>query len=667
MTATPPYGLSALGFRTKRLAKILDDLNQALIASFGAINLAPQSVYGQLVGVEAKAYADLWENLEFVYNSQYPNTASGVSLDNVVALNGIVRLPQTQTVVYAACTGNEGTFISPNALAKIPNTNDNFYTPTGGSITASNANNVTVQVGTVTGQAYQLVLNNLPYIYSLPLITFTGNFVTGNVIVPIINGVAAPTVNFTTNHNTTLGLVAASIASLNTVVASAVVGGGNTNIQITPVVGKSVVVSSINITGGASQPTYATTFTAPANANAISTNLVAQINATPSATFVATNLTGSFTIVANSAKVPFSIAVGVNLSLPVIASPIVFLAQNFGPQACPANSLTQILTPINGWISINNPQDGILGRFTETDSQLRLRRLHSLFTGNATVEAIRSKVVNVPGVDSTSVSVFENTTLTEQPIVITFSGALVAGQNIHVIYNVTSFFDVPFNTDQATTMADLVTAFQALSQVSGAVVSGGNLIITVSLNIFQQLIIATNGVTVTGTGTLPTAVSFGGLPPKSFEVVVEGGDDQAIGQAIWLAKPAGIQSFGNTQVTILDSQGQNQVIFFTRPVLSYIWVIATLTLDGSNTFPVNGDNLVAVAIETYGQSLTTGEDVFIQRVLAQVFQVPGIASAVIQLAATISPSNSPTYGTATIPIASNQIADFNLIRITVTH
>ena len=667
MTATPPYGLSPLGYRAKRLARIVDDLNQALIAQFGAINLAPQSVYGQLVGVEAKAYADLWENSEQVYNSQYPNTATGVSLDNIVALNGITRLPQTQTEVYAACTGNEGTFITVNALAKIPNTNDNFYTPNGGIITAQRANNVTVTVGTVGPQAYQVLLNNVTYVYSLPLVTFTGNFVTGNVIVPVINGVAAPTVNFTTDHDTTITLVAASIATLNTVVASAVVGGVNTNIQITPVLGQSVAVNSISITGGASQPTFVTTFTTPANANAISSNLTAQINNTVGATFVAANNSGVFTVTANSARVPFSIAVGTNQAITVLASPIVFLSQNFGPQACPANSLTQILTPINGWISITNPQDGVLGRFTETDAQLRLRRLNSLYTGNATVDAIRSKVVNVPGVDPTSVSVFENTSFTEQPLVINFSAALVAGQNIHVVYNVSNAFDVPFNTDMATTMADLVTAFQALPQVASAAASGGNLIMTVNMNIFQQLVIASGGVTVTGTGTLPTAVTYGGLPPKSFEVIVEGGDNQAIGLAIWLAKPAGIQSFGNTQVTIVDSQGQNQVVFFTRPLFAYLWVIATLTLDGSNTYPVNGDTQVAAAILAYGNTLVTGEDVFIQRVQAQVFQVPGIASAVIQLASTISPNSPPSYGTVTIPIASNQIAVFDAIRITVTH
>src|SRR5258708_32313831 len=99
------FGLTPAGFNAMRLADIKQALDNAFIAEFGDINLDPQSVFGQEIGVISKALADIWENLEDVYFSQYPNSASGVSLDNVTQLNDITRLPATQTSVVATLFG----------------------------------------------------------------------------------------------------------------------------------------------------------------------------------------------------------------------------------------------------------------------------------------------------------------------------------------------------------------------------------------------------------------------------------------------------------------------------------------------------------------------------------------------------------------------------------
>src|SRR5579864_7143662 len=124
---TVPFGLTPAGFNAMRLADVKVFLENAFIAQFGDINLDAQSVFGQEIGVLSKPFADIWENLEDVYFSQYPNSASGTSLDNVVQLNGITRLPATQTSVIAICSGLEGTLIPQNALASIPANGDIFY------------------------------------------------------------------------------------------------------------------------------------------------------------------------------------------------------------------------------------------------------------------------------------------------------------------------------------------------------------------------------------------------------------------------------------------------------------------------------------------------------------------------------------------------------------
>jgi len=660
---TVPFGLSAAGFKLERLDNIIQSQNEEMINQFGNVNLAPQSVFGQLIGVQSKTYADLWENLENVYYSQYPNSASGVSLDNVVALNGVTRLPAGRTQVYASCSGNEGTAIPVNALAKIPNTNDLFQAFSGGTITASLASDLTVTVGTVAAQAYTVVLDTKPFFYSLPLLTFTGSFIAGNDITVSVNGVEL-FVPFNTNTNTTLDNLATAIASQTTVVFSAV--RASSTVQVVPVDGQMVTINFVSINPAATTPTYTPGFTAPASALEISLKLTAVIN-TGAIKWLAVDGLGKIQITAILAQNPFSAAVGTNLTITSLASTVLFQSQVFGAISCPVGALTQIITPANGWNAITNPQAGLLGRDVETDAQLRLRRLNSLFTGNATVEAIRSKILNVPGVDPASVSVFENTTLTEQNLVITFSQALVAGQTITVTYNGGSTIIQAFvGGSMANTMIALAAQFAALPQIASTAITGSNLILTLTMNIFQEMDIAFNGVVVGGTGTLPEAVVYGGLPAKSFEVVVVGGSSQAIGTAIWLSKPAGIESFGNIPVNIIDSQGNTQTVFYTIPNPIYLWVNVVLTLDGTGTFPVNGIQQVKDNIFAYGSSLTTGQTVFVQRVQAQVFKTPGIASAVVQLAGTITPSSTPVFAAADVVIAPNQRAAFDEQRIPVT-
>jgi uncharacterized phage protein gp47/JayE len=662
------FGLTPQGFNAERLNDLINELNDAMVAQFGDINTTPQSVFGQIIGVMAKVYADLWENLNLVYSSQYPNSAFGLSLDNVVGLNGITRKAAMQTSVICSCYGNQDTFIPPGSLATIPGSNDLFQAEIGGTITTSACDTANVVMGAVTTQAYTISINSIPYIFSLPIITFTGNFVTSNSIIVSINGVQLPAVPYNMSSSQTITDIAAAIA-LDDAVASATPSGST--ISIVPALAYSVTIDFISITGGASQPTYAITFAAPANVGQISHYLANVINGPtpPNPLVTATNNSGSVYLLTTSEEVPFSISVGPNLTLQAWSTPIQFFSQAYGPVACPQYALNTIVTPISGWYSIVNQQQGILGNDVETDAELRVRRQNSIFLlGLGSVQAITAQLINVPGVQASSVQVIENTSLVEDQIVITFSGPIVSGQSFHVVYNGTFNFTVAFDTDMATSMADLATQFLTLSQVATAVVSGvGSLILTLTFNPLASLQIASNGVTCTGTGTLPTAITAGGQPPKSIQAVVVGGTDQAIAQTIWNSKPAGISTFGTSDFVITDSQGNEQTIFFSRPTPIYIWIAVTLTLYTPETFPSSGLQLVAEQLNNYiNNSLTVGETVLIQRVQAQCFEIPGIATATVTLAATLSQSDSPSFGSSSIVIGNTQIASTNLQLITVT-
>jgi uncharacterized phage protein gp47/JayE len=659
---TSPFGLTPQGFKIKRLPDIVAENENLLLAAFGEINLDPQSIFGQLIGVISKVEADIWENMQDVYFSQYPNSAEGISLDNVVQLNAITRLAAQQTKVTAVCAGLEGTLINQGALARIPDTGAVFFCQADAFITRSNAASATIQVGLAAAQAYTVIINNQALTYSLPIITFTGSFVSGNSIVVTLNGTTLAAVPFNTSNNQTLADLATAIAA-NPDVLSATPTNPNI-ISIIPVLGKNVVINSIVITGGASQPTYAVTFALP-TVNAISQNLTSIINATIS-TVIATDLTGSLSIVADDPDVPFSISVGTNLSIPAQSSPIAFSSQDFAPIAAPVNTLVEILTPISGWNSINNPKAGVTGRFIETDAELRIRRNNSIrLLGAGTVESIRARLLQqVPGV--TSAFIFENRTMTQEPIDIVLNQDLVTGNTITIVFNTIQTLPiVTFATSHLDTMNAIAIVLANQPQIASAVVGGtANRTITMSMKESAEVTITT--FSVTGGASQAQAVFKGGRLAKSFEAVVEGGSDADVANKIWLTKPAGIQTFGNTSFTITDSQGEQQVINFSRPTPIYIWVTVALTLYSEETFPPNGQDLVAAAINTYGNNLGIGVDVLLQRVLAQIFNVPGIASGIMQIAATNSPGDSPLYGTADIPIQENEIAVFDLSRITVT-
>lgn len=660
------FGLTPLGFNAKRLADIKQDLENAMIAQFGDVNIDPQSVFGQQIGVLAKQFADIWENLEDVYFSQYPNSAEGVALDNVVQLNGITRLPARQTIVTGVCTGNEATGIPAGSLAKIPNTNNVFSNPAAGIITRNNAYSVIVNVQALAAQVYTVLLNNQAFIFSLPILTLTGSFVAGNVIVVTLNGVQLAPVNWAGNSDATNAAIAAQILTDPSVLAVGTPDGQH--IYITPNVGFSVTINSVQITGGVSQPSYATTYDTPGSLAQVAEYLAAVIT-TGSQPVTATFSGANFTIVANDADIPFAASTQPNLNITSQSSPITFASQDFGPIPCPANSLTEILTPIGGWSSINNPKAGVTGRLIETDAELRIRRANSIrLAGNATVEAIRAHLLqNVPGV--TSALVFENETIIQDEIDIVFSQAFVAGNQITITLNTRVLATITYATSSVATMGQLALLLAAQPEVASCTVGGvTNNILQINMNIFQEVTI--DSVNIIGGASQPTYVVKGGRPPKSFEAVVSGGSDQDVAEEIWLSKPAGIQTFGNVNggagIPIIDSQGDTQIIFFSRPTPIYIWVQLTLTLYSEENFPVNGVQLVADSILAYGQSLGIGVDVLLQRVLCQIFTVPGVASGVMQLAATNNPNDSPIFAGNDISIEENEISTWDLSRIAVT-
>lgn len=149
----------------------------------------------------------------------------------------------------------------------------------------------------------------------------------------------------------------------------------------------------------------------------------------------------------------------------------------------------------------------------------------------------------------------------------------------------------------------------------------------------------------------------GGLPPKSFRVIVRGGDDDAVAQAIFDAKPAGIQAYGDVAGTAYDQDGNAYTIYFTRPTAVQIYVDVSITSDGS-AISTQG---VKDAVKEYINGLSIGDDVIYAKVVAAVMSIPGVVDATVYIDTTSPPAEQNN-----IAIGDGEVAETDDDKITVT-
>ena len=137
------YGISSTGFKRKRLDLLLEELNSEVKSIFGDnFNVSPESPDGQINGVVSESNANLWEIAEEAYNAFNPKAASGVTLSNLVQLNGITRLPATKTRAELSITGDSGTVVPLGSLVSTSDTGDSLSTDTAVTLDGAGNGNV---------------------------------------------------------------------------------------------------------------------------------------------------------------------------------------------------------------------------------------------------------------------------------------------------------------------------------------------------------------------------------------------------------------------------------------------------------------------------------------------------------------------------------------------
>ncbi len=135
-----------------------------------------------------------------------------------------------------------------------------------------------------------------------------------------------------------------------------------------------------------------------------------------------------------------------------------------------------------------------------------------------------------------------------------------------------------------------------------------------------------------------------GLPPHSIEIVVEGGNDEAIANAILRRKAGGIQTYGSVVVDVPGNYGDSIPIRFNRPEYLYTWLKLVLYGD-SGKLPTNYAQLTIQSLLNDGATLKAGTSLLTQLLTEGIYDsVAGITYVDIYTAYSEDESYIPSDG-----------------------
>src|SRR5438270_9403277 len=125
-----PYPLASLAAKigpSGITAPSFNDILQSLIATFQSIFgsdivLTPDTQDGQWLAVIAMAINDANQTMIAIYNGFLPTYAQGAGLSALVKINGIRRIPSTNSTATVTITGTVGTVIN-NGIVQDANGN----------------------------------------------------------------------------------------------------------------------------------------------------------------------------------------------------------------------------------------------------------------------------------------------------------------------------------------------------------------------------------------------------------------------------------------------------------------------------------------------------------------------------------------------------------------
>lgn len=239
-------GISDQGFAIKRLTEILSDLRAEAVTLFqdmvepgDVVDTSDSSALGRLIAIVSPSLADLWEVAQADYSAFDPNSATGIALDNLVALGGISRLEQTFSTAQVILSGDNGTLVASGLTIGSSTDSSQWTLISPVALSPSAATGITVTPTVVADNTLYSIT------YSAISTTNTVNYTSGvgATASSIVNGIASL---ITTSHPTLVASVTGNTVNISRVDEFAVVTfSTSSNLGITKVQKIGEVISTV--------------------------------------------------------------------------------------------------------------------------------------------------------------------------------------------------------------------------------------------------------------------------------------------------------------------------------------------------------------------------------------------------------------------------------------
>lgn len=113
------WGVTDKGFNRPLLPEIREEIIRQLRSRIGEeFSTDPSSLTGALIDVHAYMLAEQWEALEDAYMASYADTATGVNLDHVASLAGVMRRGDARSTAVITAYGDSGATLPLGAQIK---------------------------------------------------------------------------------------------------------------------------------------------------------------------------------------------------------------------------------------------------------------------------------------------------------------------------------------------------------------------------------------------------------------------------------------------------------------------------------------------------------------------------------------------------------------------
>lgn len=257
-----------------------------------------------------------------------------------------------------------------------------------------------------------------------------------------------------------------------------------------------------------------------------------------------------------------------NTTIVEVKKRLTFNSVEEGDIPAPLHTLTTILTPVYGWLSVDNEVSAERGSSYETDEELRERfRVSKALRANNMAESLYAQLIELE--DVVALRIYENMT------------------------------DLP----------DML-----------------------------------------------------GLPAHSFMVVIRGGTDTNIGEAIWNNKPHGIATHGTTSVVVRDSQNLERTVKFSRAVEVPVYIKIEIERTDA-TFSNESIEEIREAVVSYiNQQTAFGEPVIYTRLFTPANAATGYQINSLEIGKSVA-----TLGTSNLTLNYDEypVGKPELVDITV--